>query len=227
MGPFLFHLQIIYLQSKIKPMLQTAKKNHLIVLLTIFLFGCATKYRPVNPQQLSYGTKAEKSEVELYYKYDVLAEANNVKYVNKELRRDVKLVAVKIYNNTTQQITIGENAKFYGDDKEIMLLGTDALRRELRQGLPAYMAYLVMAPLKYSFEKDNGRKTVDVFYGAAAGGTLAAVNMYKAGKANSKLKKELEKNSLFNKTVLPGETVYGLIGLKGTGYVPLVLKLVK
>ena len=203
------------------------KKNHLFVLFVFVLFSCASKYRPVNPSQLVYGTKVEKSDVDLYYRYDVMAGANNVKQTNKELKNDIKVIAVKIYNNTAGQITIGGNAKFYGDGKEITLLAPELIKRQLHQATPFYLGYLLLTPIKFSYEKDNGRKTVDIFGGAIIGGALAAGNIYVATKANKKLKKELEDNSLIKKNILPGETVYGLIAIQKTGYVPLTLKLVR
>ncbi|MBI2729898.1 MAG: hypothetical protein HYX40_03955 [Sphingobacteriales bacterium] len=203
------------------------KQNHLVLFLTLFFFSCASKYRPVNPSQLVYGTQAEKSEVELYYRYDVMAGANNIKQTNKELKNDIKVIAVKIHNNTPRQITIGENAKFYGDGKELTLLSTDLIKRQLHQATPFYLGYLLLSPIKFSFDKDNGAKTVDVFGGAVIGGALAAGNIYVATKANKKLKKELDDNNIIGKNILPGETVYGLIALQKTGYVPLILKLVK
>ncbi|HET9055561.1 MAG TPA: hypothetical protein VFN30_01820 [Chitinophagaceae bacterium] len=203
-------------------------KKKIVFLFPVFLFfGCASKYRPVNPGQLNYNIKAQKSDVELYYRYDVLQEANNIRHANKELKKKIKLVAVKIYNNTPQQITIGQNAKFFGDDKELILLNTEEIQKVLRQSLPVYLSYLALAPIKFSYQTQGGQKTVDIFAGAITGGALTATNIYVAGKANKKLKEELKQNSIINKDILPGETLYGIIGFKGEGYVSLTLKLAK
>ncbi len=203
------------------------KPTHLLFILSLFLFSCATSYHPIKPAELSYGSKSEKSEVELYYRYDVMAAARNGRQTNKELRSDIKLVALKIYNNTTNQITIGENAKFYADGKELSTVPLDILKRRMKQGTIPYLGYLLLSPLKFSFEKDNGAKKVQIFGGAIIGGALAAGNIYVATKANAKLRKDLETYSLLGKTVLPGETVYGLVAIQKSGYVPIQLKLVK
>ncbi|MGE5108667.1 MAG: hypothetical protein ACM3H8_14075 [Sphingobacteriales bacterium] len=203
------------------------KQNYLLLIFIFFIFSCASKYRPVNPGQIAYESKVEKSDVDLYYRYDVMAGANNVKQTNKEIKNDVKVVAVKIYNNTAEQLTIGENAKFYGEGKELTLLSTETIYRQLHQVTPFYLGYLLLSPIKFSYEKDNGNKTVDIFGGAIIGGGLAAGNIYVASRANHKLKKELETTSLIKKTILPGETVYGLIAIQKTGYIPLTLKLVR
>lgn len=204
------------------------KQKHLVFLCIIFLCSCASKYRPVNPSQIVYGTKVEKSGVDLYYRYDVMAGANNIKQTNKELKNDIKVIAVKIYNNTAQQITIGENAKFYGEGKELTLLTPETIKRQLQQQAPFFLGYLALLALPpISYQKDNNTKTVEIFEGAIIGGALAAGNIYVSAKANKNLKKELELNSLIKKNILPGETVYGLIALQKTGYVPLTLKLVQ
>lgn len=204
------------------------KKNHLLLIFVFFIFSCASKYRPVNPGQVTYGSKAEKSEVDLYYRYDVMAGANNIKQTNKELKNDIKVIAVKIFNNTSQQITIGENAKFYAEGKELTLLSTETINRQLKQKTAFFLGYLALSALPpVSYQKANNTKTVDVFAGAIIGAGLTAANVYVSAKANNKLKKELETNSLFKKNILPGETVYGLIALQKTGYVSLTIKLVQ
>lgn len=201
--------------------------KHLLFVFCVSLFSCATKYYPINPTQITYGNKAEKSDVDFYYRYDVMAAAKNGRQTLKEMRNDIKIVAVKIYNNSTQQITIGENAKFYEGNKELEVVPTAILKRRMKQGVIPYVAYLALSPIKFSYEKDNGAKTVQIFGGAIIGASLAAANMWNASKANAKLKKNLETYSVIGKNVLPGETVYGLIALQRVGYIPLQLKMVK
>ncbi|RTL57534.1 MAG: hypothetical protein EKK37_15980 [Sphingobacteriales bacterium] len=203
------------------------KPQYLLFVFTIFLFSCATKYYPINPTQVTYGNKAEKSDVDFYYRYDVMAAAKNGRQILKEIRNDIKIVAVKIYNSSNQQITIGENAKFYEGDKELQVVPTDILKRRMKQGVIPYLGYLALSPITFSYEKDGGAKTVQIFGGAIVGGTLAAANMWNASKANAKLKKNLDTYSIIGKNVLPGETVYGLIALQRVGYIPLQLKIVK
>jgi hypothetical protein len=227
MGSFLFETEMIYLQNKTYYMPLLCKPTHLLAAFSLFLYSCATSYHPLNPSEISYGSKSEKSEVELYYRYDVMAAARNGRQTNKELRNDIKIVALKIYNNTPQQITIGENAKFYGDGKELSTVPLTILKRRMKQGTIPYLGYLLLSPLKFSYEKDGGAKTVQIFGGAIIGGALAAGNIWVASKANAKLKKDLEAYSLMGKNILPGETVYGLIAIQKSGYVPVQLRLVK
>ncbi|MBI1781624.1 MAG: hypothetical protein HYR66_09685 [Sphingobacteriales bacterium] len=201
--------------------------KHLLFVFCVFLFSCATKYYPVNPTQITYGNKAEKSDVDFYYRYDVMAAAKNGRQTLKEMRNDIKIVAVKIYNSSNQQITIGENVKFYEGDKELQVVPTEILKRRMKQGVIPYLGYLALSPVKFSYEKDGGAKTVQIFGGAIIGGTLAAANIWNASKANAKLKKNLDTYSIIGKNVLPGETVYGLVALQRVGYIPLQLKMVK
>jgi hypothetical protein len=46
-----------------------------------------------------------------------------------------------------------------------------------------------------------------------------------AGASNKKLYEELTVYNLLNKDIKSGETVYGIIGLKDTGYVPITVKI--
>lgn len=203
------------------------KPRHLLLVFTMFLFSCATKYYAVNPAQVTYGNKAEKSDVDFYYRYDVMAAAKNGRQSLKEIRNDIKVVAVKIYNNSSQQITVGENVKFFEGDKELQVVPAEILKRRMKQGVIPYLGFLALSPVKFSYEKDNGAKTVQIFGGAIIGGALAASNMWVASKANAKLKKNLDTYSIIGKNILPGETVYGLVALQRVGYIPLQLKLVK
>jgi hypothetical protein len=48
--------------------------------------------------------------------------------------------------------------------------------------------------------------------------------MVGAGGANQNFLKELNTFNLINKTIKPGETVYGIIGIRDIGYNPINIK---
>jgi len=95
---------------------------------------------------------------------------------------------------------------------------------DLKQGVAIYLLYLLL--------NFNVGGTTDARTGATSGGTylptgpfIAGGNMLGAGLANGNLRKEFETFDLTNRTIKPGETVYGILSLRETAVAPMRLEL--
>jgi len=73
----------------------------------ISLTSCASGYKMIKPKTINYVSSNENNGVKLEYKYDLL----NKKYTNKEVKKGVKLVAVKLTNNSKQDLMFGGEIK--------------------------------------------------------------------------------------------------------------------
>lgn len=189
--------------------------------LTI-LAACASRYRPIMPDKVFYNAKATDNGVEFGYKYDVLNERGNKKYAKKESKKGVKVVAIKLTNNTEQPLRFGENIKIFSGDREIQPLESSLVVSSLKQNAPIYLLFLLLTPLNLYIVNDTETTTIPI--GLALGPGIAIGNMATAGTANKKFQKELTDQSLANKTIQPRETVYGLIGISDRGFNPLTVK---
>ena len=191
-------------------------KRYLYPLIcAIMLSSCAGSFKSINPSTFQYGTQAERSDAELYYKYDVLRERGNKKYSRKEFKAGVRIVAVRITNTTGKPLVMGENAKIYTGSSEVRLWPPDLIFKKIKQKVPFYFLYLLLTPTILETNDDSFP------IGLILGPGLTAGNVAVASTSNSRLKKELMDFDLYGKTIQPGETAYGLIGIPESGFLPL------
>lgn len=203
------------------------KINITFFYLSIFflLSSCASSYRTIEPTNLNYVSSTETGDVKLEYKYNLLTK----KYFKKELKKGVRLAAVKITNNSNKDYVFGKNLKLtYSNGNQINLIENNRVYSMLKQGAPIYLLYLLLTPMNlYTTETNNGftETTSSTPIGLVVGPGLAAGNMIAAGSANKKFKNELENYDLMGKTIKKGETKYGIIAINSNSSESLKLKL--
>lgn len=195
-------------------------------LLSAFLLlatSCASTYHPINPSRLNYTSYAEGADIDFSYKYNVMSLRNNKKYYKKENKKHIQVVAINITNNTDRDINYND-LDFYMGKREVNPLESEYVYSQLKQGVPIYLLYLLLTPLKlYTY---NGNGTVNetpIGFGLGPGLTLG--NMATAGSANARFKDELQMHDLTNRVIKPGETVYGLVSFFGISFDPIEVKL--
>ncbi len=204
-------------------------KTLLLATSILLLSSCAGKYALIKPAETNF-TSRGKEKINFSYKYEVLKIAGNRKYVKKEGKKGIRLVALKISNHTPDSITFQKDFTILADYNEVDILPTKTVYDELKQIVPLYLLYLLLTPTTLSkTETRNGITTSENIFpiGLIIGPGIAAGNMIAAGSANSKFEEELRKHELHNKTIAPGETAYALIGIREAGFRPLHLKTIK
>ena len=195
-----------------------------IIWAVIFLLnGCAMYYRPINPDKLSYNIIENKDKIEFAYRYDVLRERANKKMEKKELKSGIKIVAVKIKNNTDSSICLGSDIRLYSGLTEINLLPPMLVKKAVEQSVIGYIPYFIGA-LGNSNVSYNGQVVSSFNFGLILWPAIAIGNMITASKANSNFLKELIKYDLREVKIKSGETVYGIIGIQDSGFIPLEIK---
>ena len=193
-----------------------------ICALVILLNGCAQPYRLIKPQKLNYYASTEQDEIGLYYQYDILRKTGNKKFANNERRKDLKLVAIKVINNSNRTINIGNNVAFFNGNKMIYPLDPIATRNELKQSAAAYLFYMLFTPLNMTI---NGSDPFPI--GLFLGPLLTGGNMLSASGANKNLYTELKQNDILYMDIQPGETAYGLVAFHNIDYAPLSIKFIQ
>lgn len=194
----------------------------LMLALIFLLSGCAQSYYALNPRRLTYTASNNLEDIKLDYRYNILSETGNKKMSKKERKHNVKLVAVKITNNTDNVITIGKNAAFFSGNSMIYPMDALTTKNSLKQSVPSHLFYLLLTPLTFSV---NGSKPFPI--GLILGPVISGGNMLAAGGANNKLYKELTEYDLLFRNIEPGETVCGLVGFKNLDYAPLTVRLIQ
>lgn len=202
------------------------KKTLIIPLLIAVVLsgGCASNYRSISPQTNYFNATEKTSELEFSYRYNVLQEKGNKKYAKRENKKGIRLVAVKITNNTEGPIRFPEDAHLYAGNRPIQLLESEFIHSKLKQGVPIYLLYLLFTPMTFTVSSGNGDVS-STPVGLLLGPGLTALNIGIAASANNKFKEELLQYNLTNRIIEEGETVYGLIGFQDFDYAPLKIEL--
>lgn len=190
------------------------------------LASCASGYKMIEPKSINYYSTNETKNVKLEYKYDLL----DKKYAKKELKRGVKLVAIKITNNSEKDIMFGRDTKLtYENGSEIFVMENEKVFKTLKQSPASYLWYLLLTPMSlYTTETNsNGfqETTSSTPIGLVVGPGLAGGNMIAAGSANKKFKTEMLEYNINGTLIKKGETRYGLIGIKSDSFDSLKLKI--
>jgi len=188
--------------------------------IVILLSGCASGYNMINPDKLNYSSRADDHSVSLEYKYGTLTK----RYARKETNNSMRLIAIKITNNSGRDLTFGKDIKLtYTNDSELNILDETQTYNSLKQGWAGWWLYLLLTPAKLT-TTSNGAQTSSVPLGYAIGPGLAFGNIIAAGSANDNFKNELLKYDIAGRLVKNGEIVYGLIGVKSDNFDAIKVK---
>ncbi|MGB5419274.1 hypothetical protein [Algibacter sp.] len=200
-------------------------KLALLIVVIISLFSCASAYKNINPNSVNYLSESEAEGLKLEYKYDLL----DKKYAKKEVKKGVKLVALKITNDTDRDLVIGKDFSLvYANGSDIHILDLDKTFVSLKQSPATHLLYLLLTPVNlYTTETKNGYQetTSSTPIGLILGPGLAAGNMIAAGSANKKFKQEISDYNIYGSVIKKGETKVGLVGIKSFSHDALKLKL--
>ena len=200
-------------------------KTILLFIAISTLTSCASGYKMIEPKSINYISTYNTDNVKLEYKYDLLEK----KYAKKELKKGIKLVAIKITNNSNKNLTFGKDVKLtYGDGSEVYIMENERVFSTLKQSPASYLWYLLLTPMNFYTTKTNSNgfreNTSSTPIGLVVGPGLAGGNMIAASSANKKFKTEMFDNNINDVIIKEGETKYGLIGIKLNSFESLKLK---
>ena len=204
-------------------------KNVPMLLLCILFSACASRFNSISPQTFSYQNSSTEKNVSLAYHHDILRERGNRKYAKKGDRKNIRLVAIKITNNTSRSLVFGSDIRIMSGENEAVILDRKTVFRSLRQLAPFHLFYLLLTPVQLSISRTqpNGRIETDSFpIGLVLGPGLSVFNLLKALMANGRLKEELMQYDLTNKSLMPGQTCYGIIAVRDVTYNNLTAKVI-
>jgi len=196
----------------------------LIVSFIINLTSCATGYKMVEPESIGYLSSNEVDDVKLEYKYNVLKK----KYAKKEEKKNVKVIAVKITNNSDRNLTFGKDISLvYGNGSQVFIMENERVFKTLKQKTPFYLLYLLLTPLNFyhtETHSDGTEETNSFPAGLIIGPGLAGTNMIVAGSANKKFKQEILNYDINGMVLRKGEVKYGIIGVQNENFEEIKLK---
>lgn len=191
-------------------------------LLTL-LSSCAGFYTTIQPARIAtYQSAPSAGPIDFAYQFDALRLAGgNKKYVKKETKKNYRVAAVRLTNNGTQEINFSRDLTMYLGDQPVSPVPAPIAARDLRQGVPIYLLYVLLNPTFTTSQ--NGQPENSTFL--PIGPFIAGGNMIAAGTANSNLRREFTGFDLTNRVIRPGETVYGIVSLHELAVAPLRVEL--
>lgn len=190
------------------------------LLFIFFITGCASSYQMINPQTLNYLSNCTDKSVTIDYKYNLLKD----KYAKKEIQNGLKVLAIKVTNNSGRDLVFGKDIKLvYGNGNEITIIETDQVFQLLKQHPASYLWYLLLTPARFT-TSSNGQQTNSIPIGYALGPGITAGNMIAASSANDSFKKELIKYNIIGTTIKSGDIVYSLVGINSNSFENIKVK---
>ncbi len=195
------------------------KNLFLLSVVTLLISSCASFYKPIDPHNFNYNTKDNGEVIDYDYKTDVLTLTGNQKYAKKEDKYGIDIVAVKIQNNTTEPINVKDDIDFIAGDRTIVPMESYLVEDNIKQRNIAL--YALYGLLTLNVER-NGQQTIYPF-----GIGIAIGNIAVAASANSSFKKNFSEQNILNKTIQPGEVVYGLVAFRDLQSYKLEMKLLR
>ena len=179
-----------------------------VIFFTIsFICGCASGYKAIKPETLTYVSTITDNSVILKYKYGVLTK----RYAVRERKQHLELFAVSITNNSNKDLVFGKDVIILSGDKPAEIIPYQTVYKQVKQRQAVYLLYLLLTPARFNTRGGGQTSTVPIGYAVGPGLTLA--NMVAVNNANNNLRKELLKYDLNGTTIKKGQTVYGLAGI--------------
>lgn len=189
-------------------------KTPLLCVVTLLsLCSCASSYKPVILERLSFGNEQITSGVEVSYSHNVQARSRNGWYAKKEKKFGFIAVAVKVINNTEESIELSpRNLRVYASNGDaIRLLTPMEYAEKVHQRTGRHLLHALYGPWIFVNEIDaSGNARTNVFI-LPVGAVVGIYNALRASKANRINVETLNGNAIWNKWVDPGETVHGTI----------------
>ncbi len=190
-------------------------KITLLLLAVISLTSCASAYKSIQPKTINYLSSNVEKNIQLEYKYDLL----DKKYAKKEVKKGIKVVALKVTNNSNQDVMFGRDVKLaYANGNEVFVMENERVFKSLKQSPATYLLYLLLTPMNLHTSSTNSQGIIieesTTPIGLVIGPGLTLGNMMIASSANKTFKSDLTVYNLNGTVIKAGETKYGVVGLK-------------
>jgi hypothetical protein len=200
-------------------------KIPVLALSVLFLTGCASGYKKIQPKSITFASRSENNSIVLEYKYDLLEK----KYKKNELNKGLKVIAIKVTNNGVNDLIFGSDIRLtYENGNELNLLETNVVYKAIKQSPASYLWYLLLTPMQFqttttnSFGQQTSSSSTPI--GLLIGPGLAGGNIIAASSANKNFSNDLLENDIIGKVIKKGETVYGIIGIRSNNYDSIKVK---
>jgi hypothetical protein len=196
-------------------------KKLLPLIILAFLQSCASAYHPVYPKNVKYSMHESKDKIDFSYKYNVLGENGNGKYVRRAKRNGFQIVAYKLTNNTNDTLVLGKDLVFVDDSNKRILVSNELYTAEpVKQygiGFLPYMAgswIFLFTGIKTNYYGEVTSYKYKIPIGVIIGLPITLGNMIVANFNNTAFKDNMRLNDMNGKAILPQKSIEGILVFK-------------
>jgi hypothetical protein len=199
----------------------------IFVAIGVIFSGCARTFFSIDPSAISYtGTKHLADDVYITYRYNVQEMNANRPYARKERKKDMRLIAVEIRNNSTTEFILNRDSLsiLTPTGGEVQVLETGTYTKAIRQYSETFVIFYGLAGFGVAWGSDsNGEEFFNMSYNPIPL-AVGVGNAIFAESSNSKQKRNLLAFEIFDKPIEPGEKLYGLLPVQTEGHPELIFK---
>jgi hypothetical protein len=190
------------------------KNVFLLFLVVLFVSSCASNYNAIQPDAMPTDRQGEINGVSYGYSKNVLSKTGNKKYAKKEVKRGISILAVKIENNTDNEISVKDDLIFRMGELELEPLESVVVGDNIKQIAPLYVLYGLLF-----LNITNNNQTLSLPIGVP----IAIGNIVVASSTNRKFREDFSTYNIRDEKIAPGETVSGLVAFRDNGSGTLVI----
>jgi len=206
------------------------KKVFKFVLASLMLFSCARSFHTINPAIYNFdNNKVLAEDINISYKYGCQELAQNKPYSRKERIKNIKLISIKIENQSNSEVTINKDNFVIktASGRDIVIISSEEYSKAIRQYSETFALFYGLAGITYlSITTPEGKTTTEWGYNPIPL-VIGLGNAIFAEVANSNQKKNLALYNIFGKTIMPNSTIYGLLAINETSFPELNFVLYK
>lgn len=183
----------------------------------LFITGCAASYKTIDPEKVSYSNSANVDDLEISYKYNVLSSRGNRRFVKRERKKDLSVIAVKLTNHSNAPFTVTHsNFRIFASNKLLQPVNPSRAAGELKEKNALYLLYSLLF-LTISKEDNGEIKQTNLPIGIP----IALGNFMVGMSSNSNIRQNFRQDHIYGKTIQPGEQLSGLAYFYDTNFEPL------
>src|SRR5690606_25601958 len=106
--------------------------------------SCASGYKNIQPKTINYLSTNSDSGITMEYKYNLL----HKKYAKKEVKKGVKLIAIKVKNESDRDVMFGRDIKLtYENGADVQIMENEKVFKTLKQSPTSYLFYFLLSPI--------------------------------------------------------------------------------
>lgn len=181
--------------------------------LTFLFSGCASRYFSIESSDYKFNARHETGTLEYAVVRNVLYESGNFKYSRKARKKGVSMAFVKLTNHGDSAVVFSPSAfRILSDTGALKLLSPMVFYDKIHQKSGLFFLYFLLN-ITYTTLDVSTIPPETHYHFYPTGPPIGILNYLIADAANRKLREDLVKRNLLNRSLLPGETVYGYLYL--------------